>query len=64
MLLEEGISQEAAESLRAKGHQVIWPVSGMSRAAFGRGQVILRNKESGVLTAGSDGRADGCAMGF
>ena len=37
------------------------PVSGWERAVFGRGQVILRDHD-GMLTGGSDPRADGCAM--
>ena len=28
------------------------------------GQIILRDAETGVLCAGSDGRCDGCAMGW
>jgi gamma-glutamyltranspeptidase len=38
------------------------PTSGMARAIFGRGQVIRRNPESGVLWGGSDPHADGLAM--
>jgi gamma-glutamyltranspeptidase/glutathione hydrolase len=37
-------------------------VSGYARAIFGRGQIIQRLPESGVLCGGSDPRADGCAM--
>jgi gamma-glutamyltranspeptidase/glutathione hydrolase len=37
-------------------------VSGYARVLFGRGQIILRQEESGVLWGGSDPRADGCAM--
>jgi len=59
--LEEGIPAETVERLRAMGHSVR-TVSGMGRAIFGRGQVILRDPHSGVLQAGSDPRADGCAM--
>ena len=43
------------------GHPVSL-ISGYNRALFGRGQIILRDPETGVLTAGSDPRADGCAM--
>jgi gamma-glutamyltranspeptidase/glutathione hydrolase len=39
-------------------------VSGYARGLFGRGQIILREVESGVLWGGSDPRADGCAMGL
>ena len=37
---------------------------GHARAVFGRGQIIRRDRTSGVLWAGSDGRADGMAIGF
>jgi gamma-glutamyltranspeptidase/glutathione hydrolase len=60
--LEDGIPIKTMSSLAEMGH-VIKPISGMNRALFGRGQVILRNKE-GILAAGSDPRADGCAMTF
>jgi gamma-glutamyltranspeptidase/glutathione hydrolase len=60
--LEEGIPIKTMSALAEMGH-VIKPVSGMNRALFGRGQVILRDKE-GILAAGSDPRADGCAMTF
>jgi gamma-glutamyltranspeptidase/glutathione hydrolase len=43
------------------GHDVE-QVTGHSRALFGRGQIILREAESGILWGGSDPRADGCAM--
>jgi gamma-glutamyltranspeptidase/glutathione hydrolase len=60
--LEEGISFKTLSTLSEMGHN-IKPVSGMNRAMFGRGQIIIRDKK-GVLTAGSDPRADGCAMTF
>jgi gamma-glutamyltranspeptidase/glutathione hydrolase len=43
------------------GHPVEM-VGGYGRALFGRGQIIRRDAESGVLWGGSDPRADGCAM--
>ena len=49
-------------SLRA-GHRLA-PVDGLSRAMFGMGQVILRDPETGILTAGSEPRSDGCAVGW
>ena len=58
--LEEGIPLKTMSTLAGMGHTVK-PISGMSRALFGRGQIILRN-DDGTLTAGSDPRADGCAM--
>ena len=59
--LEEGISPQVVAGLEKMGHPV-YLVSGYDRSVFGRGQVILRDAETGVLCAGSDPRADGCAM--
>ncbi len=61
--LEEGIPVSQMATLAAMGHPVA-PVSGYGRSVFGRGQVILRDPVSGVLCAGSDPRADGCAMTY
>ncbi len=59
--LEEGLPAGTLAELARMGHPV-YSVSGDERALFGRGQIILRDPQSGVLTAGSDPRADGCAM--
>jgi gamma-glutamyltranspeptidase/glutathione hydrolase len=59
--LEEGIPANVISDLEKMGHPV-YSVSGYDRSLFGRGQVILRDPETGVLSAGSDPRADGCAM--
>ncbi len=59
--LEEGLPDSTLKTLSELGHPVRH-VTGWERALFGRGQVILRDNESGVLTGGSDPRADGCAM--
>jgi len=47
---------------RRKVHDKAEDETGHERAIFGRGQIILRDPETGVLCAGSDPRADGCAM--
>ena len=60
--LEEGIPEETAAGLAEMGHPV-QVVRGYARALFGRGQIIRREAETGVLCGGSDARADGCAMG-
>ena len=60
--LEEGIPEETIAGLAAMGHPV-QVVKGYARALFGRGQIIRREAETGVLCGGSDPRADGCAMG-
>jgi len=59
--IEEGMPKETMDALQKMGHP-IYEVTGYERALFGRGQVILRDLTTGVLTAGSDPRADGCAM--
>ncbi len=61
--LEEGFTFEEAAALRRKGHHIS-PISGVQRRVFGIGQIILRDPATGVLTAGSDPRKDGCAMGY
>lgn len=59
--LEGGMPPETVDALRGMGHPVKIS-SAMERALFGRGQVILRDRDSGVLWGGSDPRADGLAM--
>jgi len=59
--LEEGIPEKTIADLVGRGHEV-QRVAGYERALFGRGQVILRDEQTGVLTGGSDPRSDGCAM--
>lgn len=61
--LEEGISEEVAAQLRAKGHDVSI-VTGYGRGLFGRGQVIRCHVDNGrnVYSAGSDPRGDGAAF--
>lgn len=48
-------------ALAARGHNVLNIVKGSERMMFGRGQVIIRNA-NGILSGGSDPRADGCAI--
>lgn len=57
---EEGIPFRTLSALAEMGHQIV-PVSGVSRSVFGRGQIIYRDAQSGVLWGGSDPRADGMA---
>lgn len=59
--LEKGIPSAVIADLRARGHAV-HQMQGYERALFGRGQIIQRDPLTGVLTGGSDPRADGCAM--
>lgn len=61
--LEEGISDEAVEQLKKLGHKVE-VVKGYGRGLFGRGQIIRKHVEDGIVvwSAGSDPRGDGAAM--
>jgi len=61
--LEEGIPAGTIQTLADMGHPVE-QVDGYARALFGRGQIIIKDQENGVLWGGSDPRADGCAMGL
>jgi gamma-glutamyltranspeptidase/glutathione hydrolase len=63
VLLEDEITVKVIGQLIAMGHEIV-PVSGWSRVGLGKGQIIYRNPDTGVLTAGSDPRADGCAIGW
>ena len=58
--IEEGFAPATIERLSAMGHSLT-RVGGFERGLFGRGQIIQRDL-SGVCWAGSDPRADGCAM--
>ncbi|MGE3851758.1 MAG: gamma-glutamyltransferase family protein [Planctomycetota bacterium] len=55
--VEDGVPDAVIAGLLARGHNV-YRVSGAGRALFGRGQIIRRNAD-GVLSGGSDPRADG-----
>ncbi len=61
--LEKGISIDVMANLAQRGHDII-PVSGWARAIFGRGQIIKRDPETGVLAGGTDPRADGLVIGW
>ena len=62
--LEDGIPSDTLKELERRGHKMNATIAGHSRSMFGRAQIIKKDRNTGVLWAGSDGRADGCAMGF
>jgi gamma-glutamyltranspeptidase len=57
--LEQGIAEEVRIALTRKGHIVV-----ESPTPLGGAQAIHVDWGSGVLTGASDGRLDGCAMGY
>ncbi|MDQ7034396.1 MAG: hypothetical protein Q9P01_06040 [Anaerolineae bacterium] len=63
MLLEDGYSTKTMARLASLGH-TIQPIAGRGRGVFGRGQIILRNNETGVLAGGSEPRGDGLVAAF
>ena len=56
---ERGIPAVAIAGLQAKGHRIVIPAE-----PLGGGQAILIDWDAGTLTAGSDPRKDGCALGW
>jgi gamma-glutamyltranspeptidase/glutathione hydrolase len=58
--VEAGVPEEIVQQLRNQGHMV---TVSQDAGTFGRGQIIWR-LPSGALVAGSDGRTDGCAVGY
>jgi gamma-glutamyltranspeptidase/glutathione hydrolase len=64
IFLEGGIEESVLEELKNRGHNLNANVVGHDRSIFGRAQIIKRDRRTGVYWAGSDGRADGCAMGY
>ena len=62
--VEDTIPEGTISALARLGHPVR-PASGALRTrVVGRGQIIVRDPETGVLWGGSDPRGDGCAIGL
>ncbi len=57
--VEAGVSPEAQEGLRARGHELI-----AGDGSFGGAQAIIIDPASGSLWGGSEPRSDGCAQGY
>jgi gamma-glutamyltranspeptidase/glutathione hydrolase len=53
---EHSTSPHIVEALARKGHVAKWA---LGSGSFGRGQIICRDNENGVLVGGSEPRADG-----
>ncbi|MFD2169890.1 gamma-glutamyltransferase family protein [Tumebacillus lipolyticus] len=59
--IETSTPDHIVQSLVARGHQVRWAVGS---GGFGRGQIIWRNPETGVLIGGTEPRTDGCIASY
>ena len=57
--VERGIPAASIAGLQARGHRIVIPPE-----PHGGGQAILIDWQAGTLTAGSDPRKDGCALGW
>jgi gamma-glutamyltranspeptidase/glutathione hydrolase len=62
--LERGGGTEVARALAALGHVVEDAAAAMPFGGFGGGQGIMVDPATGTFWGGSDGRKDGCAIGF
>lgn len=60
--LEDTVSEHVARDLALKGHRVM--VMPPHSTLFGSGQIIVRDPDTGVITGGSEPRADGFAVGW
>lgn len=63
VLIESGWDYSTLAELTRRGHH-LGPMDGYGRMRFGGGQIVVRDPETGVLTAGSDPRKDGFALGW
>ena len=61
--LEAGVDPDTVRDLQRRGHRVKI-ADGYDRVAYGGGQIISRDPDTGVLVAGSEPRKDGAAVGF
>jgi gamma-glutamyltranspeptidase/glutathione hydrolase len=57
--IERGVRSDVIAALQAKGHRTL-----IAEDPLGGGQGILIDWKAGTLTAGSDPRKDGCALGY
>ena len=60
--IEDGIPDHTLNELTRRGHKVERSTGASRLGLFGRGQIIIRDRETGVLWGGSDGRGDGAAI--
>ncbi|ARU60199.1 gamma-glutamyltransferase [Tumebacillus avium] len=59
--IEHSTPDHIVQALAARGHSVRWAVGS---GGFGRGQIIWRNPDTGVLKGGTEPRTDGCVASY
>lgn len=57
--VEDGMPQAVCDDLAARGHRVV-----RRAEPWGGAQAVVIDRASGTLTGASDGRKDGCALGY
>ena len=61
--LEAGVDPDTVRDLQRRGHRVKI-ADGYDRVAYGGGQIISRDPDTGVVVAGPEPRQDGAPVGF
>lgn len=61
VMVERSLPQHIAEELARKGHDI---KVALDSGSFGRGQIIWREPDSGVLAGGTEGRTDGAVAAW
>ena len=61
VLVEKEMPSHIVEALERKGHDIHVATS---RHTFGRGQIILRDEQTGVLYGGTEARTDGAVVAY
>ena len=61
VLLERGVPEHIAQQLGRRGHDV---KIALDSGTFGRGQIIRRDPDTGVLVGGTEPRTDGCVAAW
>jgi gamma-glutamyltranspeptidase/glutathione hydrolase len=59
LLVEESVPAAVVTGLKRLGHRV-----GVREAPWGGGQIVVMDRENGVLIGASDARKDGMAIGY
>ena len=62
--IEDSIPAPTIHELNRRGHHMDIATGSRRLGLFGRGQIIMRDRNSNVLWGGSDGRGDGAAVSW